>query len=43
MRFALVIAGLAMMVPGSATDVVGLIALAALLLYQKTMAKKSAA
>ena len=43
MRFALVIAGLAMMIPGSATDVVGLIALAVLLLYQKAMAKKSAA
>ena len=43
MRVALVIAGLAMMVPGSATDVVGLIALAAMVAYQKFQAKKSAA
>ena len=39
----MVIAGLAMMVPGSATDVVGLAALAILLFYQKSMAKKDAA
>ena len=43
MRFALVIAGLAMMVPGSATDVVGLIALAAMVFYQRAMAKKGPA
>ncbi len=41
LRFALVIAGLAMMVPGFATDVVGLAALAAVLAYQKTMAKRN--
>ncbi|MCI9011897.1 MAG: TRAP transporter fused permease subunit, partial [Oscillibacter sp.] len=43
MRFALVIAGLAMMVPGSATDVVGFIALAAMVFYQRAMAKKGPA
>ena len=43
MRLALVIAGLAMMIPGSATDVVGLIALAAMMFYQKAMAKKNPA
>ncbi|MCX4370949.1 MAG: TRAP transporter permease [Dysosmobacter sp.] len=42
LRFTLVIAGLAMMVPGSATDVVGLAVLAAVLFYQKTMAKRTA-
>ena len=41
LRFALVIAGLAMMAPGFATDVVGLAALAAVLAYQKTMAKRN--
>ena len=43
MRLALVVAGLAMMVPGSATDVVGLVALAAVVLYQKSMVKREAA
>ena len=43
MRLALVVAGLAMMVPGSATDVVGLAALAAMVFYQKAMARKHAA
>ena len=43
MRLALVVAGLAMMIPGDATDVVGLIVLAILVFYQKSMAKKGAA
>ncbi len=41
MRLTLIAAGLAMMIPGSATDVVGLAALAVMVLYQKTMAKKN--
>ena len=43
MRLALIAAGLAMMIPGSATDVVGFAALAAMVLYQRTMAKKAGA
>lgn len=40
LRLALVIAGLCMMIPGSATDVVGLIVLAAIFLYQRAAAKR---
>jgi len=43
LRLALIIAGLAMMVPGSATDVVGLAVLAAVVLYQRSMTKKGPA
>ncbi len=43
MRLALIAAGLAMMVPGSATDVVGLAALAVMVFYQKAMAKRNPA
>ncbi len=43
MRLALVVAGLAMMIPGDATDVVGLAVLAVLVFYQRAMAKKGAA
>jgi len=43
LRFALVIAGLCMMIPGSVTDVVGLIALAAMVAYQKMSAKRGSA
>ena len=40
LRLALAAAGLAMMVPGSVTDVAGLAVLAAVVLYQRAMSKK---
>nr|WP_325234929.1 TRAP transporter permease [uncultured Oscillibacter sp.] len=43
MRLAMIVAGLAMMVPGDATDVVGFIVLAAMVFYQRAMAKKGPA
>ncbi|MCI9121218.1 MAG: TRAP transporter permease [Oscillibacter sp.] len=41
LRFALALGGLCMMIPGNATDLVGLAALACILLYQKTLAKRA--
>ena len=43
LRAVLVVAGLAMMVPGSATDIVGLAVLAAVVLYQRATAKRRSA
>jgi len=42
LRFALALAGLCMMIPGSVTDAAGLAALAAIFLYQRAMAKRPA-
>ena len=39
LRLALAVGGLAMMIPGSVTDMVGLAALAAVLFYQRSTAK----
>ncbi|WP_295765025.1 TRAP transporter permease [uncultured Oscillibacter sp.] len=43
LRLALAAAGLAMMIPGALTDVVGLAALAAIILFQRALAKRAPA
>ena len=42
LRIALTIGGLCMMIPGNITDIVGLAAVAAVIVYQRTLARKTA-
>ncbi len=42
LRFAMALAGLCMMIPGSVTDIAGLAALAAIILYQRAMSRRPA-